>query len=229
MSRTGATPSSLSRAWRSGRRIRKSEPKMSWARGVVGLATRLEQADLEHLARVVPLVHRGVDVETLVALEADQPRPERRREDLGELGLADTGLALQEEWALELEREEHRGRERAVRDVVAPPEVLGQRVDRARAGWAVIPGCRIGVGVLGHGPWMLHDRARSPASATRRPPRVSSAGATLGDVHASRRRSRSWPPARSAAPGGRPTPVQRPVRARRRSRPRSGAAPRSVP
>ena len=40
---------------------------------VVGLAARLEQPDLEHLARVVPLVDRGVDVEPLVALEPDQP------------------------------------------------------------------------------------------------------------------------------------------------------------
>ena len=56
---------------------------------VVGLAARLEQPDLEHLARVVPLVDGGVDVEPLVALEADQPRAERRREDLGQLGLAD--------------------------------------------------------------------------------------------------------------------------------------------
>ena len=31
MSRTGATPSVASSAWRSGRRIRKSAPKMSWA------------------------------------------------------------------------------------------------------------------------------------------------------------------------------------------------------
>ena len=89
--------------------MRKSSPKMSWARGVVGLAARLEQPDLEHLARVVPLVDGGVDVEALVALEADEPRAEGRREDLGELGLADAGLALQEQRPAELERQEDRG------------------------------------------------------------------------------------------------------------------------
>jgi hypothetical protein len=93
--------------------------------GVVGLAARLEKPDLEHLARVVPFVHRGIDVETLVALEADQPRAERRGEDLGELGLADTGLTLEEQRPLELERQEHRGRQRAVRDVAARAEVVG--------------------------------------------------------------------------------------------------------
>ena len=34
---------------------------------------RLGQADLDHLARVVPLVDRRADVEALVALQADQP------------------------------------------------------------------------------------------------------------------------------------------------------------
>ena len=57
--------------------------------GLVDLAARLEQPDLEHLARVVPLVDGGVDVQALVALEPDQPRAEGRREDLRELGLAD--------------------------------------------------------------------------------------------------------------------------------------------
>jgi hypothetical protein len=43
---------------------------------LVCLAARLEQADLEHLARIVPLVDGGVDVEALVALEPDQPGAE---------------------------------------------------------------------------------------------------------------------------------------------------------
>ena len=105
--------------------------------GLVGLAAGLEQPDLEHLARVVPLVDRRVDVQALVALEADEPRAEGRREDLGELGLADAGLALQEQRTPELEGQEHRGHERAVGDVVAAAEVLGQGLDGACAGGAV--------------------------------------------------------------------------------------------
>ena len=107
---------------------------MSWAVRLVGLAARLEQPDLEHLARVVPLVDGGVDVQALVALEPDEPRAEDRREDLGQLGLADAGLALEEQRATELERQEDGGRERPVGDVVAVAEVLGQGLDRARAG-----------------------------------------------------------------------------------------------
>ena len=46
---------------------------------VLGLAARLEQPDLEHLARVVPLVDGRVDVEALVALEPDQRRARATR------------------------------------------------------------------------------------------------------------------------------------------------------
>ena len=118
--------------------MRKSEPEDVVGAGVLGLAARLEQPDLEHLARVVPLVDGRVDVEALVALQPDQTRAERRREDLGELRLADAGLSLEQERAAELQCEEHGGRQRAVRDVVAAAEVLGQRVDRSRAGRAVV-------------------------------------------------------------------------------------------
>ena len=85
----------------------------------LGLAARLEQPDLEHLARVVPLVDGRVDVEALVALEPDQPGAERRGQDLGQLGLADAGLALEEERPTELEGQEDGGRQRPVGDVVA--------------------------------------------------------------------------------------------------------------
>ena len=100
--------------------MRNSELKMSCAVALFCVAARFEQPDLEHLARVVPLVDRRVDVEALVALEADEPGTERRGEDLGELRLADAGLAFEEQRAAELEREEDGRRERAVGDVVAP-------------------------------------------------------------------------------------------------------------
>ena len=56
-----------------------------------------EQPDLENLARVVPLVHRVADVEAFVALQADQFGVERRRQHLGDFGLADAGFALEEQ------------------------------------------------------------------------------------------------------------------------------------
>ncbi len=112
---------------------------------LLGLAARLEQPDLEHLARVVPLVDRGVDVETLVALQPDQPRAERGGQDLGQLGLADAGLALEQQRAAELERQEDRRRDGAIGDVVAAPEVVLDGLDGAGA-----LGARFAVGTIGH-------------------------------------------------------------------------------
>src|SRR6266704_110071 len=101
-------------------------------RGAFGLATRLEEPDLEHLARIVPLVDGRVDVKPLVALEADEARAERRGEDLGQFRLADSGLALEKKRATELERQEHRGRDGAVGDVVARAKIVLDRLDGAR-------------------------------------------------------------------------------------------------
>ena len=83
---------------------------------------RLGHADLEHLARVVPLIDRRRDVETLVALQADQPATEGGGQHLGDLGLADARLALEEERPVELEGQQDRGREAAVGDVLAGGE-----------------------------------------------------------------------------------------------------------
>ena len=46
---------------------------------LLGHRPLLRGADVEELARVVPLVHRVCDVEALVALQADQPRERRAR------------------------------------------------------------------------------------------------------------------------------------------------------
>ena len=63
----------------------------------VVLAFGLGDADRDHLRGVVPLVDRGGDVEALVALQPDQPAAERRGQHLGDLGLADAGLAFEEQ------------------------------------------------------------------------------------------------------------------------------------
>ena len=86
-------------------------------------ALRLEQPDLQHLTRVVPLVDRGADVEALVALQADEPRAEGVREHLGQLGLADARLTLEEDRPTQLEGQEDGRDERPVRHVVT----LGER------------------------------------------------------------------------------------------------------
>ena len=64
----------------------------------------LRGADVQELARVVPLVDGVRDVEALVALEADQPRAEHAGERLGRLGLPDARLALEQHRLLERER-----------------------------------------------------------------------------------------------------------------------------
>ena len=108
---------------------------MSWALACVDRAARLEQADLEHLARVVPLVHRRVDVQALVALEPDERRVQAAREDLGELRLADAGLPFEEHGPAELQAEEHGRRERALGDVAALPERRNDRVGGVEIRW----------------------------------------------------------------------------------------------
>ena len=64
----------------------------------VGLAlAQLGGAHGDELARVVPLVEGLAGVDPLVALEADQLAAEQGRQHLGDLGLADPGLALQQQ------------------------------------------------------------------------------------------------------------------------------------
>jgi hypothetical protein len=69
-----------------------------------------------------------VDVDPLVALEPDQPRPARRRERLGRLGLPDPGLALQQQRLAEGGREVDGDGERAVGEVALPLELGRDRL-----------------------------------------------------------------------------------------------------
>ncbi len=83
----------------------------------VVIAFRLGDADGDHLRRVVPLVDRGGDVETLVALQPDQAPAERGGQHLGDLGLADARLAFEEQRAAHLEGEIKHGAERTVGEI----------------------------------------------------------------------------------------------------------------
>jgi hypothetical protein len=101
------------------------------------LPLRLGGANRDHLGRVVPLIDRIGDIEALVALQADQPAPERGRQDFGDLGLADAGFALEEDWPTHLERQEQDSRQRPVGEVVGVSQELQRVVDgrRNRAGF----------------------------------------------------------------------------------------------
>jgi hypothetical protein len=86
-------------------------------RVAVDAAAGFERPQVEHLARVVPLVDSGGGVQTLVALEANQGRVEDGRQNLGDLRLADAGLPFEEQRFLEAEGEIERRRQSAIGDV----------------------------------------------------------------------------------------------------------------
>ena len=94
---------------------------------VVGVLA-LARLDGEQLALIVPLVERGVLVEALVALQADQLGLVHGGERLGDLGLADAGLALEQQRPLEEIHQPERGREIAVGDIADGGEAVGDLV-----------------------------------------------------------------------------------------------------
>ena len=99
----------------------------------VAVGGLVQQADVQQLARVVPLVHSVREVDALVALEPNQPRPQHVRHDLGRLGLADARLALDEERLLQLQAEEDGRGQRAIADVASLAQPSFDLVDRSDA------------------------------------------------------------------------------------------------
>ena len=116
------------------RSSRKSLPKISASRSSSAGALGLGEPDREHLARIVPLVQRRQRVESLVALEPDQPRAEHVRKDLGALGLAHTRRTFDEERLVEGEHELQRSGKGIVDDEasLAEPRADGLCVDHPR-------------------------------------------------------------------------------------------------
>ena len=84
----------------------------------VALAFRFRQSNGDHLGTVIPLVDRSGNVQSLITLQSDQATPERRCQDLGNLGLADPCLALDEQGPTHAQGEVQHRRQRTVRDVV---------------------------------------------------------------------------------------------------------------
>src|SRR5712672_878001 len=99
---------------------------------VPGSPFRFGQPDLDHLARIVPLVDGGGYVEALVALQAYERAAETAGEDFGNLGFTDTGLAFEKQGAAHLEREEYGRGEAALGHVVRAREQSEGVVDRLR-------------------------------------------------------------------------------------------------
>ena len=65
----------------------------------------LDGAQVQDLAREVPVVERLRGVEALVALQPDELRAGRLGERAGERGLADAGVALEEQRAAQSQRQ----------------------------------------------------------------------------------------------------------------------------
>ena len=68
------------------------------------LTVPLDGAHMQELGGVVPFVESLALLEPVVTLQSDQLPLQRHGQRLGQLGLAHTGLALQQQRALQLER-----------------------------------------------------------------------------------------------------------------------------
>src|SRR5258707_5851026 len=85
--------------------------------GGLAIVRIVQQADVEQLASVVPLVDGVGEVDALVALKPYEACTQHLGHHLGSLRLADPGFALDEERLAELESEEDGGGEGPVADV----------------------------------------------------------------------------------------------------------------
>jgi hypothetical protein len=90
---------------------------------------RLDGPQVEELAGVVPLVDGLGGVDALVALQAQELAARPAGEDLGDLGLADAGLALEEQRPAQAQREEDGRGEALVRQVLVAGEGLADLFD----------------------------------------------------------------------------------------------------
>ena len=97
-----------------------------------GLAAGLGGAQVEELAAVVPVVDGLGGVDALVALQADQLAAGPRRQHLGHLGLADAGLALEQQRPAQRHGQEHRRRQPLVGQVAVRRQGRRDVVDRLR-------------------------------------------------------------------------------------------------
>ncbi len=91
---------------------------------------RLRQSDAE-LPRIVPLVQGLGRVDALVELEPEQRRVEHLGQRLARLGLADAGLALEQDRLGQLTGQEQRRRQPPIGEVV---DVVGLALQAVRVG-----------------------------------------------------------------------------------------------
>jgi hypothetical protein len=88
---------------------------------------------VQQLPGVVPFVDRLADVDAVVALDPQEGTARPPGQDLGDLGLADPGLALQQEWSGKRDGQEDGGGQALVGEV---PVLLEGREYLAGIAWA---------------------------------------------------------------------------------------------
>jgi hypothetical protein len=86
----------------------------------------VENAELEQLPRIVPLVERVPDVKAFVALQANEIGVQRRRGRCRQRRLADAGFAFEKQRTLQAERQEQGERKPAIGDVLLGGKALLQ-------------------------------------------------------------------------------------------------------
>ena len=91
------------------------------------LAAGLGGAEVQQLTGVVPVVDGLRCVDALVALQPDELAAGPAAEHLGHLGLADAGLALEQQRPLQRQRQEHRRGQALVGQVAVQAERLRRR------------------------------------------------------------------------------------------------------
>jgi hypothetical protein len=96
--------------------------------GVLGL----DRPEVEELAGVVPLVDGLGGVDALVALEPEEFAARPPGQDLGHLGLADAGLALEQDRPAQPQGQEDARGEALVRQVLVAGEGLTDLFDALR-------------------------------------------------------------------------------------------------
>jgi len=95
----------------------------------IGIAGGFREPDRDHLRRTVPLIDRGGDVETFIALQPDQLAAKRGRQHFCNFGLADAGLAFEEQRPAHAQRQIRHRRQRALREIAARRQEFEHRID----------------------------------------------------------------------------------------------------
>ena len=138
---------------------------------LIGRLMLRQRPDLQHLPGIVPFVQCLVRVDALVALQPDQPPAENCGQDLGDLGLADPDLALQQHRPVQRQRYQQGSCQTPVCEVAALPEPVSQLTDGSGVLHRVtLLAVRTGVSGLRLTPGQDHAQFRPRGSACPRAP-----------------------------------------------------------